>query len=395
MAHFVKSTVLGGNFETPERYVDFNSTLSSVSIMVLRRILQIYRSKDPENWSFRSCLVNQQYVAVKKILNPFATPATAQSLFREIKLLKRLRHDNECCSMAVPLWIELTMEQIISPVDIFISPAEDIYLVTDLMQTDLRTLIESKSIGDEFVPFLLYQMLRGLKYLHSASIPHGDLRPESILINQNCDLKICDLGLPGVQETHTMSYIATRCYRAPELLLTCQSYDEKVDVWSAGCIFAEMLQGRPLFAGRNHVEQFCAMTELLGTPSDDLLARIASQSTVHFIQSLPYCEGTGLSNMNSNFDSTALNLLERMLVFDRNERISASDALAALYLAAYHDPTDEPIADHIYDWSIHERWGSNNTLKMELYDEIIDYHKQSEIRQFVKNWAQSTSGAQC
>ncbi|CAG8069532.1 unnamed protein product [Penicillium salamii] len=376
MAHFVKSTVLGGNFETPER-----------------RILQIYRSKDPENWSFWSCLVNQQYVAVKKILNPFATPATAQSLFREIKLLKRLRHDNECYSMVVPLWIELTMKQIISPVDIFISPAEDMY--ADLMQTDLRTLIESKSIGDEFVPFLLYQMLRGLKYLHSASIPHGDLRPESILINQNCDLKICDLGLPGVQETHAMSYTATRCYRAPELLLICQSYDEKVDIWSAGCIFAEMLQGRPLFAGRNHVEQFCAMTELLGTPSDDLLAKITSQSTLHFIQSLPSYEGTGLSKMNSNFDSTALNLLERMLVFDRNERISASDALAALYLAAYHDPTDEPTADHIYDWSIHERWGSNNTLKMELYDEIIDYHKQSEVRQFVKNWTQSTSGAQC
>ncbi|CAG8340340.1 unnamed protein product [Penicillium salamii] len=377
MAHFVKSTVLGGNFETPERYTDPKTLKIGVSGLVC------------SSWD----QVNQQYVAVKKILNPFATPATAQSLFREIKLLKRLRHDNECYSMVVPLWIELTMKQIISPVDIFISPAEDMY--ADLMQTDLRTLIESKSIGDEFVPFLLYQMLRGLKYLHSASIPHGDLRPESILINQNCDLKICDLGLPGVQETHAMSYTATRCYRAPELLLICQSYDEKVDIWSAGCIFAEMLQGRPLFAGRNHVEQFCAMTELLGTPSDDLLAKITSQSTLHFIQSLPSYEGTGLSKMNSNFDSTALNLLERMLVFDRNERISASDALAALYLAAYHDPTDEPTADHIYDWSIHERWGSNNTLKMELYDEIIDYHKQSEVRQFVKNWTQSTSGAQC
>ena len=81
-----------------------------------------------------------------------------------------------------------------------------------------------------------------------------------------------------MQDTHTMSYTPTRCYRAPELLLASHKYDEKVDVWSVGCIFAEMLQGKPLFAGRNHVEQFCAITELLGTPNEDLLARIASQS---------------------------------------------------------------------------------------------------------------------
>lgn len=119
---------------------------------------------------------------------------------------------------------------------------------------------------------------RGLKYLHSAGVPHRDLQPGNILINQNCDLKICDLGLPRAQEPHKMSYISTKCYRAPELLLTRQTYDETIDVWSAGCIFAEMIQGKPLFEGRNYVEQFCAITELLGTPDEHLLAKISSQS---------------------------------------------------------------------------------------------------------------------
>ncbi|CAG8026008.1 unnamed protein product [Penicillium olsonii] len=341
MVHFVKSTVLGGNFETPERYVHD----MPFDVPALRGSLQIYRSQNPEDRSFRSCLVchchtarldgadifhssswdqvNQQYVAVKKILDPFGTPATAHSIFREIKLLKRIQHENACHFSA-----------------------------------------------------------RGLKYLHSAGIPHRDLRPENILINQNCDLKICDLGLP-VQDTHTMSYTPTRCYRAPELLLASHKYDEKVDVWSVGCIFAEMLQGKPLFAGRNHVEQFCAITELLGTPNEDLLARIASQSTLHFIQSLPSYKGTGLPSLFSSLDSTGrrsicfyfcfpsieqitgLDLLGKLLVFDPHQRICASDALAAPYLAAYHDPTDEPVADHTYDWSIHER--CSNAWKMELY----------------------------
>ncbi|KAJ5362771.1 hypothetical protein N7541_003615, partial [Penicillium brevicompactum] len=334
--------------------------------------------------------IGQQYVAVKKILDPFGTPATAQSIFREIKLLKRIKHDNESSSRANSLWTPLTMNrsfihsiysfllqrictQAQYPSLIILTISR--YVVTDLMQTDLRTVLESRSIGNEFVPFLVYQIFRGLKYLHSAGVPHRDLQPGNILINQNCDLKICDLGLPRAQEPHKMSYISTKCYRAPELLLTRQTYDETIDVWSAGCIFAEMIQGKALFEGRNYVEQFCAITELLGTPDEHLLAKISSQSvstharlhpSLDFIQSLPYREGTGISNAFPQFDPAGLNLLQKMLAIDPDGRISASNALAAPYLSAYHDPTDEPIADHLFDWSINGEWGSNDTWKKEL-----------------------------
>lgn len=107
---------------------------------------------------------------------------------------------------------------------------------------------------------------------------HRDLKPGNILINENCDLKICDFGLARVQETQMTGYVSTRHYRAPEIMLTWRRYNEKVDIWSAGCIFAEMILGRPLFPGKNHIDQFCVITQLLGSPPDNVVARVTSQN---------------------------------------------------------------------------------------------------------------------
>lgn len=119
---------------------------------------------------------------------------------------------------------------------------------------------------------------RGLKYVHSAGVVHRDLKPSNILVNENCDLKICDFGLARIQDPQMTGYVSTRYYRAPEIMLTWQKYDVEVDVWSAGCIFAEMLEGKPLFPGKDHVNQFSIITELLGTPPDDVIHTIASEN---------------------------------------------------------------------------------------------------------------------
>ena len=120
--------------------------------------------------------------------------------------------------------------------------------------------------------------MRGLKYVHSAGVVHRDLKPSNILVNENCDLKICDFGLARIQDPQMTGYVSTRYYRAPEIMLTWQKYDVEVDVWSAGCIFAEMLEGKPLFPGKDHVNQFSIITELLGTPPDDVINTIASEN---------------------------------------------------------------------------------------------------------------------
>jgi len=125
---------------------------------------------------------------------------------------------------------------------------------------------------------ILTNSQRGLKYVHSAGVVHRDLKPSNILVNENCDLKICDFGLARIQDPQMTGYVSTRYYRAPEIMLTWQKYDVEVDIWSAGCIFAEMLEGKPLFPGKDHVNQFSIITELLGTPPDDVIQTICSEN---------------------------------------------------------------------------------------------------------------------
>jgi len=122
--------------------------------------------------------------------------------------------------------------------------------------------------------------------VHSAGIIHRDLKPSNILINENCDLKICDFGLARVRERQMTGYVSTRYYRAPEVMLTWRRYTEKVDIWSAGCIFAEMLLGQPLFPGKNHIDQFCVITRLLGSPPASVVDNVTSPN-VRLIQLRP------------------------------------------------------------------------------------------------------------
>jgi p38 MAP kinase len=138
--------------------------------------------------------------------------------------------------------------------------------------------LQSRPLEKQFIQYFLYQILRGLKYVHSAGVIHRDLKPSNILINENCDLKICDFGLARIQDPQMTGYVSTRYYRAPEIMLTWQKYDVAVDIWSTGCIFAEMLEGKPLFPGKDHVHQFSIITELLGTPNDDLVSTICSEN---------------------------------------------------------------------------------------------------------------------
>ena len=116
--------------------------------------------------------------------------------------------------------------------------------------------------------YFLYQILRGLKYIHSANVLHRDLKPSNLLLNANCDLKICDFGLARTtSETDFMTeYVVTRWYRAPELLLNSSEYTAAIDVWSVGCIFMELMDRKPLFPGRDHVHQLRLLMEVRQCP---------------------------------------------------------------------------------------------------------------------------------
>ncbi len=306
--------------------------------------------------------LNQQSVAIKKIMRPFSTPVLAKRTYRELKLMKHLRHEN-----------------LIRLDDIFLSPLEDIYFVTELQGTDLHRLLTSRPLEKQFIQYFLYQILRGLKYVHSAGVIHRDLKPSNILINENCDLKICDFGLARIQDPQMTGYVSTRYYRAPEIMLTWQKYGVEVDIWSAGCIFAEMIDGRPLFPGNDHVHQFSIITELLGSPPPDVIDTICSENTLRFVRSLPHRERIPLSTRFPNVEPEAIDLLERMLVFDPKKRITAAEGLAHPYLAPYHDPTDEPVAEEKFDWSFNEADLPVDTWRVMMYSEILDYHRHHNL----------------
>lgn len=150
-------------------------------------------------------------VAIKKI-SPFEHQTYCQRTLREIQILLRFRHEN-----------------VIGIRDILRAPTleamRDVYIVQDLMETDLYKLLKSQQLSNDHVCYFLYQILRGLKYIHSANVLHRDLKPSNLLINTTCDLKICDFGLARIadpEHDHTgflTEYVATRWYRAPEIML--------------------------------------------------------------------------------------------------------------------------------------------------------------------------------
>ncbi|CAJ1051644.1 mitogen-activated protein kinase 14A isoform X2 [Xyrichtys novacula] len=214
-------------------------------------------------------------VAVKKLSRPFQSIIHAKRTYRELRLLKHMKHEN-----------------VIGLLDVF-TPAtsleefNDVYLVTHLMGADLNNIVKCQKLTDDHVQFLIYQILRGLKYIHSADIIHRDLKPSNLAVNEDCELKILDFGLARHTDDEMTGYVATRWYRAPEIMLNWMHYNMTVDIWSVGCIMAELLTGRTLFPGTDHINQLQQIMRLTGTPPASLISRMPSHEVRHVSSAYP------------------------------------------------------------------------------------------------------------
>ncbi|XP_064647834.1 mitogen-activated protein kinase 7-like [Lineus longissimus] len=314
-------------------------------------------------------------VAIKKIPNVFDIVVTAKRTYREIKILKHFKHDNV-----------ISIREILKPPG-SLADFKDVYVVLDLMESDLHRIIHShQELTEEHVRFFLYQILRGLKYIHSASVIHRDLKPSNLLVNENCELKVGDFGMArGVATKKDDSmifmtqYVATRWYRAPELIMSFVDYSAAVDMWSVGCIFGEMLGRKQLFPGREVLSQLQLIISTLGTPSEEVMEQSKSDIVRGLVKSLGHKERVPWKSVYPKASKKSIDLLSKMLVIDPRERITAEKALKHPFLNKYYDPDDEPVCP-MFDFSFEEKPMDRDDLKQAIMTEIMDYHKPKEIR---------------
>ncbi|RLO12790.1 hypothetical protein DYB28_013983, partial [Aphanomyces astaci] len=213
----------------------------------------------------------------------------------------------------------------------------------------------------------------GLHHMHACGVLHRDLKPSNLLINSDCQLKICDMGLArpkDIDDLGMTEYVVTRWYRAPELLLG-SAYDEGVDVWAAGCIMAEMLGRKPLFPGRSYVHQLQLIMNVLGVPEEvsfkenpqaqkfkgrQLLSRTPTRQGIDTTMLFP--------NANPEVITIGLDLLWKLLVFDSSKRMSVQEALRHPYLASYYvESTDDSQVERFHSFDF-EDLGENDLKEL-------------------------------
>ncbi|XP_076022337.1 mitogen-activated protein kinase 13 isoform X2 [Genypterus blacodes] len=248
----------------------------------------------------------KEKVAIKKLHRPFQSEIFAKRAYRELRLLKHMKHEN-----------------VIGLLDVFTSAScfddfQDFYLVMPYMFTDLS------------------------RYIHKAGIIHRDLKPGNLAVNQDCELKILDFGLARSTDAEMTGYVVTRWYRAPEVILNWMHYTQTVDIWSVGCIMAEMTNGKTLFKGKDYMDQLTQIMKVTGVPGPEFIQKLDSPEAKSYIKTLPHFPRKDFSTLFPKASAQGIELLEKMLVLDGDERPTAELALEHPYFDSLREQDDFP-----------------------------------------------------
>ncbi|CAH1117252.1 unnamed protein product [Phaedon cochleariae] len=282
----------------------------------------------------------KEVVAVKKIFDAFRNQTDAQRTFREIMFLQSFKsHQNIVKLHSIHR----------------AANNRDIYLGFEYMETDLHNVIKRGNIlKDIHKRYVMYQLLKAIKYIHSGNVIHRDLKPSNVLLDSLCRCKIADFGLArsltlglegSVSDTDPTltDYVATRWYRAPEILIANRKYTKGIDLWSLGCILAEMTAGKPVFPGSSTVNQVEKIMATIPTPThEDINLVCVSGMGSSMIKNASSVTKIPLNTiLGPNVPPDALALINQLLVFNPHKRLNAAEALEQEYVAKFHDPSQE------------------------------------------------------
>ncbi|XP_014785742.1 uncharacterized protein LOC106880370 [Octopus bimaculoides] len=268
-------------------------------------------------------------VAIKKLTRAFFAVDESKRTYRELRLLKHMKHKN-----------------VVDLVDVFTPDLTkidftDLYFVSTYYPKDLKHVILNEGLDTARVRSMVYQILCGVQYIHSAGVIHRDLKPRNIGVTENDCIKILDFGLARSISNEMTGYVQTRWYRAPEVILNWMKYNQTADVWSIACIMGEMLTGKPLIAGKSFTDQILKIFNLVGSPDSNTLKKFTCSDIVECLKSFDKCERQDFNKYFKNVDPQAIDLLDKMLQLDVDVRLNVENALKHEFLKVNYDPKDQ------------------------------------------------------
>mmetsp|Transcript_13047 Transcript_13047/g.26108 ORF Transcript_13047/g.26108 Transcript_13047/m.26108 type:complete len:299 (+) Transcript_13047:252-1148(+) len=275
----------------------------------------VYKARDKQT---------QGIIALKKIRLDAEDEGVPSTAIREISLLKELQHPN-----------------IVQLKDV-VHSENKLHLVFEFLEHDLKKHMDGHNAAGGMPPKMiksyLYQMLQGIAFCHAHRVLHRDLKPQNLLIDRNGMLKLADFGLARAFGIPVRTYtheVVTLWYRAPEILLGSKHYSTPVDMWSIGCIFAELVMRRPLFPGDSEIDELFRIFRVLGTPNEELWPGVTQLPD--YKPTFPHWNPKPLAEVMNGMDAQALDLLAQTLIYEPSKRVSAKGAM----LHRYFDDLDK------------------------------------------------------